>query len=81
MKITTSLFVFLFSLTHKTILHKVLCQKSNISYLLGQRDYVLLSIRLQHKSTMFMRSSPLSTYKEDTNRNRCIKGMHGRTCT
>ena len=27
------------SLTHKTTLHEILCQKTNVSYLLGRREY------------------------------------------
>ena len=38
------------SLTHKTPLHKILCQKANVAYLLERREY--LSHKEKHKITI-----------------------------
>ena len=45
------------SLTHKTTLHKIMCRKANVAYLMGRREYILdcNSLKARQQSTTIYR--------------------------
>ena len=45
------------SLTHKTTLPKILCRKSNVAYLMGRREYILIKLKKDIKFYMYLFST------------------------